>query len=263
MYNLFGFVIAIFFIRTALSYLGVSSELYMDEVAFLIVFGGTLAAMVISFPPQFLIRFFTAPLQILKSKRPNFIYGVEILIRVASDVKGKKNSLKTLLKDKKIDSFLREGIELYLLDLSKNEFKNIMTERIYRSRQREEEWVSLFRRLAKYPPAFGLVGTVLGLISLMRSVGEGANATQIGINMALALIATLYGLAFSNFILAPIAENFQKSAEENKIFRELLLEGLLMIYDEGTSLAVQEMLNSYLDPSKRVDILGVHQRESA
>lgn len=263
MYNLFGFAIAIFFVRTALSVLGVSSEFYVDEVAFLIVFGGTLAAMVVSFPSKFLFRFFSAPIQILKSKKPNMIYGVETLVKVAGETQNKKLKLKQLSQDKKVDSFLKEGIDLYLLGLSKDDFKNIMTERIYRARQREEEWVSLFRRLAKYPPAFGLVGTVLGLISLMRSVGDGANASQIGINMALALIATLYGLAFSNFILAPIAENFQNSAEENKIFRELMLEGLLMIYDEGSSLSVQEMLNSYLDPSKRIDILGVHQKESA
>ncbi len=263
MYNLLGFVAAVFFVYTALSSLGVSSEFYFDEVAFLVVFGGTLAAMIISFPFSFLLRFFTAPLQMLRNKRPDLIYSVEVLVRVASQSHNRRVFLKRLLGDKKIDVFLKEGVELYLLDMSREDFKNILTERIYRSRQRDEEWVNLFRRLAKYPPAFGLVGTVLGLISLMRTVGDGANAAQIGVNMALALIATLYGLAFANFVLAPIAENFQKSAEDQKVFRELLLEGLLMIFDDGDSLAVQEMLNSYLSPRQRVDILGVHIKESA
>lgn len=263
MYNLLGFVFAAFLIKTSLSILGVDTEFYIDEVAFIIVFGGTLAAMIISFPSKFLFWFFSAPFQIFKNRRPNMVYGVEVLIGIAEDNKTKRMSLKKLLGDKKVDPFLKEGIELYLLDLPKNEFKNIMTERIYRSRQRDEEWVNLFRRLAKYPPAFGLVGTVLGLISLMRSVGDGANAAQIGINMALALIATLYGLAFSNFVLAPISENFQKTAEESKVFKELMLEGLLMTFDQGSALAVQEMLNSYLEPRQRVDILGVHQKESA
>lgn len=263
MYNILGFFAALFFVSTALSTLGVSSEFYVDEVALLVVFGGTFAAMVISFPFPFLIRFFSAPIQMMKNKQPNLIYSVEVLVRAASQGQGNRVFLKRLMTDKKIDVFLKEGIELFLLGLKREDFKNILTERIYRSRQRDEEWVNLFRRLAKYPPAFGLVGTVLGLISLMRAVGEGANAAQIGINMALALIATLYGLAFANFVLAPIAENFQKSAEDQKVFRELLLEGLLMIYDEGDSLAVQEMLNSYLPHGKRVDILGVHSQESA
>jgi chemotaxis protein MotA len=263
MYNLLGFILSIFFIRAALQSLNVNTEFFLDEVALLIVLGGTFAVMVISFPAQFLIKFISAPYQMLRSKRPNSIYSVEILVRAAMQKQGRKSFLKKSMKDPKVDPFLKEGMELFLMDLSLDDFKNIMTERIYRSRQREEEPVNLFRRLAKYPPAFGLVGTVLGLISLMRSVGEGANASVIGLNMALALTATLYGLAFANFILAPIAENFQQRAEDNKIFRELLLEGLLMIHDDDESLAVQEMLNSYLDPRQRVDVLGVHRQESA
>lgn len=259
MYNIFGFLIAVFFVREALVSLGVNSQYYFDEVAFLIVFGGTLAAMVISFPPKFLFRFFSAPWKMLRDKKPNLIYSVESLIVATHRHGGKRSYLKNMLGDAKLDDFLKEGIELYLLDLKKSEFRDILTERIYRGRQRDEEWVNLYRRLAKYPPAFGLVGTVLGLVSLMRTVGEGANASEIGINMALALTATLYGLAFANFVLAPIAENFQQVAEDRKVFRELMLEGLLMIYDQSGGLAMQEMLNSYLEPHKRVDIVGIHK----
>lgn len=263
MYNFLGFIIAIGAVKMALTSLNVGTEYYYDHVAAIIVFGGTLAAMVVTFPAPFLFRFFAAPWRILFSKKPNYVDSIELLVKASSQGGNKKTYLKRLLKDPKVDRFLKEGVELLMLDLSRDDFKNIMTERIYRTRQRDEDRVNLFRKLAKYPPAFGLVGTVLGLISLMRSVGAGANASEIGINMALALTATLYGLAFSNFVLAPIAENFQHKAEENKIFQELLFEGLLMIFDEGESLAVQEMLNSYLEPSRRVDVLGIHQRESA
>lgn len=263
MYSIFGFGLAIFFVHTALDILNVDRNFFVDEVAFLLVFGGTLGAMVVSFPPEYLYRFFKAPLEILRSKRPNLIYSIENLIRAASQQQSKRAYLKKILKDPKVDSFLQEGVELLFLDLKVEDFKNIMTERIYRSRQRDEEWVNLFRRLSKYPPAFGLVGTVLGLVSLMRSVGAGANAAEIGLNMALALVATLYGLAFANFVLAPIAEHFQNQAEENKVFRELMYEGLLMIHQESDSIAVQEMLNSYLPRHKRVDILGVSDKVSA
>ncbi|MCJ8277234.1 MAG: hypothetical protein HRT44_09960, partial [Bdellovibrionales bacterium] len=78
-----------------------------------------------------------------------------------------------------------------------------------------------------------------------------------------ALIATLYGLAFANFVLAPISEHFLQRAEDKKIFRELLLEGLLMIHEQKSPLSVQEMLNSYLEPRDRVDIVGLGVSESA
>ncbi len=263
MYNLLGFALAFFLIQTALKILGVGSEFYFDEVALLIVFGGTFSAMIISFPSKFLMRFIQAPWKIFRSKRNFQKYTIEELIQTAMKGDTQRVYLQSLLRNNKIDSFFKEGIELYLLDLDREEFKDILTERIYRSRQRDEEWVSLFRRLSKYPPAFGLVGTVLGLISLMRSVGEGANASQIGLSMAIALVATLYGLAFSNFVLAPIAENFQKTAEDQKVYRELMLEGLLYLFDRKSALSVQEMLNSYLEPNQRIDLLGLNERVSA
>ncbi len=263
MYNLLGFLVAVFFIRTAMQALQVDAEVYLDEVAGLIVLGGTLAAMIISFPARFLLSFLKAPFKMAVNKKRDYQYSIEILVKASERSNDQRVFINQLLRDPKIDSFLKEGLELILLDLKRDDFKQILSERIFRARQRDDEPVDLFRRLAKYPPAFGLVGTVLGLISLMRAVGEGANAAQIGINMALALIATLYGLALSNFVLAPIAENFQSKAEDNQNFRELLREGLIMLFDKTDSLATQEMLNSYLDPSRRLDVLGIHQKESA
>jgi chemotaxis protein MotA len=259
MYNVLGFIVALIFIRLSLQSLNVSAEFFMDEVATMIVFGGTLAATIITFPPRFLWKLISAPLQMMRKPTLDLLYSSELLIQASSQRGGQKSFLKKIMGDPKADAFLKEGIELLLLGLARDDFKNIVTERIYRGRQRDEDMVNLFRRLAKYPPAFGLVGTVLGLISLMRSVGAGADASQIGLNMALALTATLYGLAFSNFVLAPVAENFQRSAEERKVFRELLFEGLLMLHDEMEPLAVQEMLNSYLEPKDRVDVLGVRR----
>lgn len=218
MYNLLGFAVAIFFVKTALGILGVGSDFYLDEVAGLVVFGGTLSALVISFPPRFILRLLRAPLNILRSKKLNYIHNIETIVKAVDQRQNLRALLKKAVKDKKVDAFLKEGIELYLLDLSKSDFKNIMTERIYRARQRDEDDVDLFRRLAKYPPAFGLVGTVLGLISLMRSVGAGANVAEIGLNMALALIATLYGLAFANFILLLWLSTFNKWLMRKKFF---------------------------------------------
>ncbi len=263
MYNLLGFALAVFLIKTALFSLNVSSTFYFDEVAALIVFGGTLATAIVTFPPKFLIKLFGAPIQMLKTRSPQHLYNTELLIQASTQAGARQAFLKKILNDKKADGFLKEGIELLLLGLSREDFKNIVTERIYRARQRDEEVVGLFRKLAKYPPAFGLVGTVLGLISLMRSIGTGSDASQIGMNMAIALTATLYGLAFSNFVLAPIAENFQKTADDKKFFREQIFEGLIMLRDELEPLAVQEMLNSYLDPKSRLDVLGVRGVEAS
>ena len=263
MYHILGFALIAVILVSAKSFLNVTASFYLDEVALIIVLGGTLATAIISFPPKYLLKMVTAPWQMLKAKKPSFKDAIEILVRTSNYGAQGKAMVRQYLNKKDVDPFLKEGIELLLLGLSKAEFKDILTERIYRSRQRDEEIVSFFRRLAKYPPALGLVGTVIGLVSLMRSVGQGADASQVGLNMALALIATLYGLALSNFILAPISEHFLQRAEDQKVYKELLLEGLLMIHEQKSALAVQEMLNSYLDPHNRVDIIGVFNQASA
>jgi chemotaxis protein MotA len=263
MYNFIGFILAVIFIKMAVNHLGVDSNFYIDDVAILIVFGGTLATLVISFPPSYLIKFLKSPLDVILFRNPNLKKTATQLVTALQDESNRKAGLKNLAQMKTTDPYLKEGIELYLLDMPIKDFKNIMTERIYRARQREEHQVNLFRRLAKYPPAFGLVGTVLGLVALMRSVGEGADPSQIGLNMALALVATLYGLATSNFLIAPLSELFQHRADENKVYRELLLESLLLCYDQVSSLSVQEMLNSYLDVNQRIDVLGVHNKDAA
>lgn len=263
MYNILGFIVALLFIKSSLDHLNVGSGYYYDEVAAMLVFGGTLATMIITFPPRYLYKFFKAPWQMMVDKSGKAQQNAEVFVKASMQEGNQNHFLLQQLKNPDLDPFLKEGIELLVMGLKREEFKDILTERIYRSRQREEDVVNLFRKLAKYPPAFGLVGTVLGLISLMRSVGSGADASTVGLNMALALTATLYGLAFSNFVLAPIAENFQRVADEKKVFREFLFEGLLLLFDQKDPLSVQEMLNSYIEPSQRLDLLGIRQQEAS
>ena len=261
MFHFLGFALIFVLLQTAFKILDVDAQFYFDEVALLIVLGGTLVVTVIAFPLSYFLKIFSSPFVMLKTKKPNFVSAIAVIVHASKSQGRSKSMLRDVLERRDVDSFLKEGLELLLLGLSREEFKDIMTERIYRARQRDEERVSLFRRLSKYPPAFGLVGTVLGLVGLMRTVGEGASASEIGLKMALALVATLYGLAFANFFLVPIAEHYQQKAEDLKVYRELQLEGLLMIFDSRSPLAVQEMLNSYLEPKKRVDFIGI--RESA
>ncbi len=260
MTHFLGFIVFAFAVRAAFHALGVGIEFYFDEVALIIVLGGTITVTMISFPISYLLTLVVSPFKMIFEKKNQYEKTVETLVKTAQAAQSSKAAIRDLVDNPKTEPFLKECLELYLLDIERNDFKNIMTERIYRARQREEDHIGLFRKLAKYPPAFGLVGTVLGLVSLMRTVGDGASASEIAMKMALALVATLYGLAFANFILAPIAEHFTFRAEDQKVFRELQVEGLLMIYDKKSPLVIQEMLNSFLDVKDRMDVIGLKER---
>ena len=107
-------------------------------------------------------------------------------------------------------------------------------------------------QLQKFPPAFGLLGTTLGMIALMQSLGPGMES-NIGGAMAVALVATLYGVASANFIFIPIAENLTEQTEEDQIARRIIVEGVMMIYHGFPPDFIKENARSFLLPKERGD----------
>lgn len=116
---------------------------------------------------------------------------------------------------------------------------------------RHEEDADIFKALAKFPPAFGLLGAVIGMISLMQNLG-GADAMQkVGPSMAIALVATMYGIAVANFIFLPIGENLAKANRMDSIIRHMVIDGFKLIRQKKHPLVVEESIKSYLLPSER------------
>lgn len=257
MTHLFGFLLAIGFLKLSMSLLQMDLKYYFDDVALIIVVGGTVAAAIITYPITDLLRMVRAFFRIAKKTPEEKEKTVKILVDLAQAAHQSQSALAKAAKDPGLNPFLKDGLDLMLSGFSRSELEDIMTERLYRDREREESFGVLLRTISKYPPAFGLVGTVLGLVNVMRSVSSGADAGEIGLKMALALVATFYGLILTNFVLVPMSENLFNKSAINLGNRELLLEGLLMIHDRKSPVVVQEKLNSYLPPLKRKDFLGV------
>lgn len=259
MTHFIGFFLAVGLIQASFMLLGVEAKLYFEDVALLVVVGGTAIAAIITFPITDLARVLKAFLRIARKNPESSEVTVAQLVKLAQAAQTSQATLIAASEDKKINPFMKDGIDLILAGFTRDDIEKIMSERIIRDREREESYGGLLRTLSKYPPAFGLIGTVLGLVTLMRAVAAGADAAEIGVRMALALVATFYGLILTNFVLVPMSENLFNKSHMNMNHRELMMEGLLLIYDRKSPLVVQEMLNSYLPPLKRKDILGVKQ----
>jgi chemotaxis protein MotA len=158
---------------------------------------------------------------------------------------------------------LSEGAELIGLGFKTERIQIILDERIHQAFERAAKVSNSIRSLAKYPPAFGLVGTVLGLVSLMRAVSDGAGASETGTRMAVALTATLYGLLTANLFVAPAGEKVLALAGEEKTSAELALQAVLLASDRVTLVESQEMLNSFLDDQERISVQGAGARSAA
>lgn len=260
MSHLFGFLMAVGLLQGCMFLLKMDQSFYFDEVAFLIVIGGTFCAAVITYPIPHLLKMVQAFFRIAKKNPESYSASVAQIIRLSVLAQTSQSAILEASKDPKYNPYLRDGIDLILSGFTSEEIEEIMTERLFRDREREEVFGSILRTLSKYPPAFGLVGTVLGLVSVMRSVASGADSAEIGLQMALALVATFYGLVVANFVLIPMGENLFNKSAVNMAHRELLLQGLLMIKDKKSPVYIQEKLNSYLPPLKRQDLVGVHDQ---
>jgi chemotaxis protein MotA len=116
---------------------------------------------------------------------------------------------------------------------------------------RHELGQDLFNAMAKYAPAFGMIGTLIGLVQMLRSMDD---PTTIGPSMAVALITTLYGALFANLLFIPIAGKLKARSDEEVMYREVVLEGVSLIQSGDNPRMVAENLKVFLPPRLREDI---------
>jgi chemotaxis protein MotA len=230
---------------------------YWDFVAFFVVFFGTAAVMLISRP--------AAPMKILFLRfSQKFFFSSTSLKKSANicwEVSLKREAIKG---PKNIDEqILNDGLELISLGFSKEKITEILTQRYYQFENQLMLLSSWLKRNAKYPPAFGLAGTVLGLIHLMRGISSGIDSKETGLRMAVALVATFYGLIISNLVLNPLGEWLIEESKKDQQKSEMAIETIGLIMDGVNIVEIQERINSYLDPSDRLSALSFNTEAEA
>lgn len=250
-----GIFIAISALAVAVLHLKQDAKTFWDFVGFATVFGGTFAVSIITIPWQHRRT-------VLHSISRLFVPGARSCTSIVSDC---MNYLSDLRQgganiqprgEGLAAEVMKDGAELLGLGFSKERILEILNERILQSFERQEAVANSIRSLAKYPPAFGLAGTVLGLVTLMKGVSQGADAKQTGALMAIALMATFYGLLVANMVVNPAGENMLKTAKVDKKRAEVALHAVLLHIDGVTMLEAQEILNSYVAPNERVNLMS-------
>jgi chemotaxis protein MotA len=248
-----GLFIATFALFAAMNHLNQGPEQYWDLVAFSIVLGGTLAVAAMTLPWIKYREIFQALGKLLfhvPFKKKDFA-------KLCLDLVSKKADIKNLKNSKKFhEQILAEGVELIHLGLSPEKIQKILLERIHYKRVSNEEIANSIRSLAKYPPAFGLTGTVFGLVELMKGVSQGMPAKETGIKMAIALVATLYGLLVANLLINPAGEHIRKLSKEEEELAEISLQTVLLVAHSVNLLESQELINSMLPVHDRVDLIS-------
>ena len=117
--------------------------------------------------------------------------------------------------------------------------------------KRYEEEAGVFKVVGKFPPAFGLMGTTLGMIGLLQSIGNADAFKKLGPSMAVALVATFYGIALANLIFVPLGEHLSQLNREDEVLRQIVMDGVRQLRLKEHPVVVEEHLKSYLLPKER------------
>ncbi len=247
-----GIVIAVVVLALGVLTSARDNKIFLDTHAILLVIGGTLAATLVSFSGKNIIQmvrlFFS---RILGNQLDKFESVIVEVVDLAKGYRENPNYLQE--KSKTIKSpFLKEAIQLMVEGgIDPKEIDQILQKRAYTHYQRYEQDAEMFKIMAKFPPAFGLLGAVLGMIALMQNLGSADAIKTVGPSMAVALVATFYGIAIANFIFIPLGENLAKYNKQDLVVRQMVIDGIKMIRAKKHPLIVQENLKSYLLPEER------------
>lgn len=251
--SIFPIGIALAFISfiVAIAHLNQSILNYYDFVALFVVFGGTIAVGVVLIPWGMRRELLHGLMDLIKGQGVSYKQVLTDCLSVVRDTPTdySKNSYHLH------DQILKDGIELIQLNLDKNKILVILEERVTHYVKRRKKIANAIKSLAKYPPAFGLMGTVLGLVNVMRGVSNGLDGKQTAMEMAIALVATMYGLIVANLILNPAGELITKRISEEEAFGEIAISAIDLLAEKTSLLESQELLNSYVPVEHRVNFL--------
>ena len=237
---LLGQIVFLAALAGASMHLKQGGDSYYDAVALWIVFFGTIAVGLMTSPVfkwRMIVREIAFAFKDAGSLRQLAVSDALETLR------GKESHLGSASLDHRLQ---RDGLELVKLGFSDKKIETILEQRAFNLLRDGNSIANWIRGLAKYPPAFGLIGTILGLINLMRGLSEGADPKQTGLSMAIALVATLYGLVTANLVVNPLGERLKKNLEEKEILAQLAIETVLMKKKNINMLEAQEALNGFI-----------------
>ena len=225
---------------------------YLDVASIFIVLGGAFGSVIASHSADDIKKFITILLIAFKknAQDPSRI----ILTLLSFSEKARREGLLALEDDldETSDLFLKSGIQLVVDGTEPEVVKNIMDGELDALSTRHEGFIGIFNNLGKMCPAFGMIGTLIGLIVMMSNLGGDASA--IGRGMAAALLTTLYGSILANVFFIPISKKLEKVNNDEIVIKTIMIEGTLSIQSGDNPRILQQKLVSYFPSSVREDI---------
>ncbi|MBM3566644.1 MAG: flagellar motor protein MotA [Alphaproteobacteria bacterium] len=254
--TIFGFLASLVLFAWAIASSTDHYSIFWDIPSIIIVLGGTMAAAFISYEARYVFLALKLIGRIIVSPRiGRTLLQAEVGRIIKWAYVTQKSGLPGLeaeaAKAVKSDRLLRFGIDLVVSGYTGQEVREIMTNMVETTFGRNTVQVAILKALGGASPAFGMVGTLVGLVVMLDNMQD---PSALGPALAIALLTTLYGILLARWVFVPAASKILQREEIIRFRNYLVVEGLALLADRKSPRYIQDKMNSYLDPSIHFNI---------
>ncbi|WP_251976562.1 motility protein A [Salinicola avicenniae] len=244
--TLIGLIASALLLATVVLFTAQAPGTFFNLTGLAIVLTGTLAASFISYPLAEMQRLWRQ-IAVVFRREPlaaELDSDLEQLIEMSRHwSRGNIRAIEGTL-EQTTNPFLRTGMQMVIANTREEEIREMLRWRMVRVKARERIEAQILRTMAVYAPAFGMLGTLVGLINMLEVIQAGDLAV-IGPRLAVALMSTFYGILLANLVFKPIAVKLERRTEARLMAMTLLLEGICMVSKRRLPAFIEEALNTY------------------
>ncbi|MGL1863741.1 MAG: MotA/TolQ/ExbB proton channel family protein [Pseudodesulfovibrio sp.] len=226
--------------------IGGAVDVFINIPGMMIVVGGTMASIMVAFPFEEIIQAFNAAFKMFVQRKTKVRDVVNIMVKVAEI--SRREGLVALENVQTENMVLKKSCQLIADNADPDIIRTTLSIEISSMRRRHQVGQDVFKRLAGLAPAFGMMGTLIGLVQMLSQLSD---PKAIGPAMAVALLTTFYGSAMATLIFIPIGAKLRARTLQEQLHLEVIFEGAKSILENNNPRLVYEKLSSFLAPNER------------
>lgn len=233
--------------------------IFLSLSSLIIVLGGVVSTSVVNYSMQDVKRTLSLLMETLKQNNADLRTDIELMNMFAR--KARRDGLLALEEDinNMNEPFLRNGLQYALDGIEKNTLLQILGDQLESADRQLDKSVKILSSMAEYSPAFGMIGTVIGLVLMLQNISD---PESLGAGLAVALLTTLYGTIFANMIFTPLSGKLNHLGEQQLIRKQMFQSAIISIVDEENPRIMENKMLNYVSPSERAEYMAYYEQET-
>lgn len=236
-----------------------SIGVFISLASILIVLGGVASAAMVNYPMEDLTMAWEAVKVAFTGREMDKNSRIEMFTMFAR--RARRNGLLVLDQDVQFleDPYARQGLELAIDGIAEDHLVSILDDEIENLKMRHGVGIRVLDSMGAYSPAFGMIGTLIGLILMLQNLDD---AQSVGSGLAIALITTFYGAILANLVFVPLSGKLAEMSEKEVIERQMIKTGILALANGENPRIMEKKMLSYVTPLERLEYKRLHGERS-